>query len=129
MGYVMIKDLKYLTIYSVNSLYLIFWKVNWYFDEINGNKYLTLVPTNGTKEKIKKFKELWIKIRDLIKSITKNLDNYDDKFMKIKFTSDDEIPLNKTIEIPSTAIIVRAIFLKNNKYYPQFFLDKYLHKI
>ena len=49
--------------------------------------------------------------------------------MKIKFTSDDEIPLNKTIEIPSTAIIVRAIFLKNNKYYPQFFLDKYLHKI
>ena len=37
------KDLK---IYSINPLYLIFGKVNSYFEEINGNKYLTLVPTN-----------------------------------------------------------------------------------
>ena len=35
-----------------------------YFAEINGNKYLTLAPTNETKEKIKKYEELWIKIRD-----------------------------------------------------------------
>ena len=34
-------------------------------------KYLTLVPTNESKEKIKKYEELWIKIRDLIKSVTK----------------------------------------------------------
>ena len=45
------KDLK---IYSANPLYLIFDKVNRYFEEINGNKYLTLVPTNESKEKIKK---------------------------------------------------------------------------
>ena len=32
---------------------------------------LTLVPTNESKEKIKKYKELWIKIRGLIRSITK----------------------------------------------------------
>ena len=44
------KDLK---IYSVNPLYLIFNKVNRYFEETNGNKYLTLVPTNESKEKIK----------------------------------------------------------------------------
>ena len=39
--------------------------------KINGNKYLTLVPTNESNEKIKKYEELWIKIRDLIKSVTK----------------------------------------------------------
>ena len=44
------KDLK---IYSVNPLYLIFNRVNRYFEETNGNKYLTLVPTNESKEKIK----------------------------------------------------------------------------
>ena len=49
--------------------------------------------------------------------------------MKIRFTSDDELPLNKTIEIPNITIIVRAIFLKNNKYYPQFVLDECLYKI
>ena len=45
-GYVTIKDSKYVKINSVNPLYLIFNKINGYFEEINGNKYLTLVPTN-----------------------------------------------------------------------------------
>ena len=70
----------------------IFRHMNGYFEEINGNKYLTLVPTNESKEKIKKYEELWIKIRDLIRSITKNLDDYDEKYMKIKFDSDDNLP-------------------------------------
>ena len=60
-GYVTIKDSKYVKINSVNSLYLIFNEVNGYFEEINGNNYLTLVPTNENKEKIKKYEELWIK--------------------------------------------------------------------
>ena len=51
---------------SVDPLYLIFGYVNGYFEEINENKYLTLVPKNKSKEKIKKYEELWIKIRDLI---------------------------------------------------------------
>ena len=54
-GYVTIK--KDLKIYSVNPLYLIFRYVNVYFEEINGNMYLMLVPTNGSKEKIKKYVE------------------------------------------------------------------------
>ena len=47
------KHLKYKKIYSKNLLYLTFNKVNGYFEEINENKYLTLVPTNKGKEKIK----------------------------------------------------------------------------
>ena len=57
-GYVTIKDSKYVKINSVNPLYLIFNKVNEYFEEINGNKYLTLVPTNENTGKIKKYEEL-----------------------------------------------------------------------
>ena len=66
------------------------------------------------KEKIKKYKELRINIRDLIRSITKNSDDYDydEKYIKIKFDSDDELPLNKTIESPTITIVVRATFLK-----------------
>ena len=45
------KDSKYVKIYSVNPLYLIFRNVNGYFEEINKSKYLTLVPTNESKEK------------------------------------------------------------------------------
>ena len=49
-GYVTIKDQKYAKINSVNPLYLILGKVNGYFEEINGNKYLTLVPTNESRK-------------------------------------------------------------------------------
>ena len=49
--------------------------------------------------------------------------------MKIKFNSDDELPLNKTIEIPSMIIVVRAAFHENNKNYTQFFLDECLYKL
>ena len=113
-GYVTIKDSKYVKINSVNPLYLIFGKANGYFEEINKNKYLTLVRTNESKEIIKKYEELWSKIRDLIRSVTKNSDDYNEKCMKIKFNSDDEFSLNKTIEIPIIIIIIRAFFMKVN---------------
>ena len=87
------------------------------------------MPTNESKEKIKKYEELWIQIRDLIQSITKNSDDYDEKYMKIKFDSDDNLPLNKTIEIILVTIVVIAVFHENNKYYPQDFLDECLYKI
>ena len=41
-GYVIIKDSKDVKVYSVNPSYLIFAKMNGYFEEINGNKYLIL---------------------------------------------------------------------------------------
>ena len=51
--YVMVKDLRYIKINSVNALYL---KMNVYFEEINGNKYLTLVTTYESKEIMKDMK-------------------------------------------------------------------------
>ena len=57
------KDSKYIKICSVKPLYLIFRKVNGYFEEINGNKYLTLVPTNqSNKKKIKNIKNGGLKL-------------------------------------------------------------------
>ena len=49
------------------------------FKDINGNKYLTLVPTNESKEKIKKYEELWSKIKDIFTLITKNSGDYEEK--------------------------------------------------
>ena len=117
-----IKDPKYIKVNSVSPLYLIFNKTNGYFEEIIGNEYITLAPTNESKENIKKYKELWINIKYLIRSITKKSDDYDDKYLKIKLCSDDELPLNNTIEIPTMTIVVRAVCHENNKFYPQVFL-------
>ena len=59
-GYETIKVLTYVNIFRVNPLYLIFCKINGFFEEINEIKYLTLVPSNESKEKNEKYKELWI---------------------------------------------------------------------
>ena len=56
-----------------------------------------LVPTNKGEEINGKYKELLGKTRDLIRSITENPDDYDEKYIKIKFNYDDELPLNKII--------------------------------
>ena len=68
-------------------------------------------------------------MRDLSRSITKNSNNYDEQYMMIKLNSDDELALNKKIEIPSMEIVGRDIFLENKNYYPQAFLDKWLCKL
>ena len=58
----------------------------------------------------------------MTKNMIKNLDDYNGRYMKIKFNLDDELYLNKTIEVPSMMIVARAVFHENNKYYPQDFL-------
>ena len=47
----------------------------------------------------------------------------------IKFNSDDKLSVNKTIEIPSMIIVVRAVFYENNRYYLQVFLNESLYKL
>ena len=49
--------------------------------------------------------------------------------MKIKFNSHDELLINKTIEIPSMIILIKAVFHANDKYYPQVFLDECVYKL
>ena len=49
--------------------------------------------------------------------------------MKIKLNANNKLPLNKMIEIPIITIVVRAVFLENNKYYPHVLLDQCLYKI
>ena len=49
--------------------------------------------------------------------------------MNIKFNSDDELPLNNTIEIHSMIIVVRAVIRENKKYYWQVLLDECLYKL
>ena len=47
--------------------------------------------------------------------------------MKIKFDSDDNLPLNKVLNSHALTIIIRNVFERNGKYYPQIFLDECLY--
>ena len=117
-----VKILSYEAIISVNSLYLIIDKINGYIEESNRNKYLAVVPPvewNGT---LKKYEELWGKFRDFNRSMINNFNNYDEKYMKIKFNLDDDLPLKKTLKFRNMIIVVRSVFHKDSKYNPLSFL-------
>ena len=43
--------------------------------------------------------------------------------MKIKFNSDDDLPLNKQLKFFNLTIIFGTIFEEDGNYYPQFCLD------
>ena len=97
---------------SVNPLYLTVNTINEYKEESNGNKYTTLVSTDESKDTLKKYDELWNKIRDLIGSVTNNSNNYDEKHVKIKFNSYVDLPPKKTLELYSMVIVVRTVFMR-----------------
>ena len=56
-----------------------------------------------------------------------NSDNFDEKDMKIKFNSDNDLPLKRTLEFHNIIIAVRSVFHGDNKYYQQIFPDKFLY--
>ena len=49
--------------------------------------------------------------------------------MKIKFDSNDKLPLNKQLKFLSVSIVIRSVFEDDGKYYPQGFLDDFLYKL
>ena len=83
----------------MNPLYLIINKVDGYIEERIGNKYLTVVFNDKNQDTLKKYTELWDKIKELISLVTNTSGDYDRKWMKIKFSSDDNLPLNKILKL------------------------------
>ena len=65
-GYVTFKDVRYATINSINPLYLNIDRINGYIEESNGNKYLTLVPTDESKDTLKSMKNCGVKSEILL---------------------------------------------------------------
>ena len=49
--------------------------------------------------------------------------------MKIKFNSDDDLPLNKSLKFHAMTMIFRSAFEENGKLYPQVFLDDALYEL
>ena len=90
-------------------------------------KYLTLVATDESKNKLEIYEEILSKVKDLIRTVSNNWDDYDEKYMKIKFNLVCDLPLKKT-QILFDMVVVISIFHQGNKYYPQLFLYECLYK-
>ena len=115
---------------SVNPLYLLVGEINCFTEEKEGNKYLNISLTDSSGEVLTKYAKIWSGIKDQIKKINNGkLGKYGKDYMKIKFNSDDDLPLNKQLKFHILAIIVRTNSEKDGKYYPQIFLGDCLYEV
>ena len=124
-GYITIKKIDdYENIYSVNPLYLTITHASGYIEEKGVNKYLVfdsmeLHSTDENKELLKKYNDVFNGIRNKIKKISGDECDYEKDYMKIKFNSDDDLPLNKQLKFHNMAITIRSVFEEDGKLYPQ----------
>ena len=121
-GYITIKkidDCK--NIHSVNPLYLLINHASGYIEEKDANKYLIFDSTDKNQELLKKYNDVFNGIRGKIKEICSNECDYEKDYMRIKFNSDDNLPLNKLLKFHIMTITIRSVFQKDVKLYPQVF--------
>ena len=67
-----------------------------------------LVSTDKNKDTLKKYAELWDKFKDLIRSVTNATGDYAEKYINIKFNSDNNLPLNKILDFQ--ILVARSVY-------------------
>ena len=101
-----------------------------HFEEKNENKYLFLDDVDENKEVSKKYEEVWESIKKDIETTNggKRVE-YRKDFEKIRFESNDDLPMNKPMRLHLLTIIIRYVFSEGGKFYPQLFLDDALYEL
>ena len=81
-------------------------------------------------ELLKKHTGVWDGIKNKIKAINGGKENdYGKDYIKIKFNSDDGLPLNKLLKFHAMTIIIRSVFEEGGQLYRQVLLDDALYKL
>ena len=113
----------FVTIFTVNLLYLIIHSVTGYFKEKNDDKYLIFDSTN-------KYEEIWPGIRSEIKTLNGGKELfYEKNHSKVGINTDNDLPLNKPMKFPTLTIIIRCVFQEEGKrLHPQIYLDECLYE-
>ena len=85
--------------------------------------------TDENKELLNNYNYVFNGIRDKIKEVSSDECDYEKDYMKIKFNSDDDLPLNKQLKFHNMTITIRSVFEEDGKLYPQVFLDDSLSEL
>ena len=93
---------------------------------------MNIADTDRNSEALKKYSEVWNGIKDCIEKNNKDdskLKVYEKEYMRIKFKTEDNVPLNKVLYFINTIIVIRIIYEKDGKCYPQIYLDESLYEV
>ena len=112
----------------MNPLYLNIDHASGFIKENGVNKYLVFDSADENKELLKKYNDVWNGIKNKIKEVDDSECDYEKDYMKIRFNSDDNLPLNKPLKFHLMTITIRS-FEEDGKLYPRLFLDDTLYEL
>ena len=102
---------------SVNSLYLKITDIKGQFKEGKGDN--VWYNTFGDENVLRKIANIWKSIRAKTEANTGGIVQYGKDYMRIKFESNDNLPVDKIVNIGLATIIIRSVFAQNGKFYFQ----------
>ena len=105
---------------SVNPLCLRIININGQFEKGKGDAWYLVISDKDVYRKVADIFEI---IKNKITEKTWDVVEHDKDYMKIKFESNNIFPIDKDVNIYTATIIIRTIFAKDGKYYPQLFLN------
>ena len=86
-----------------------FHKINWYIEDYDGSKYLTLIPVDQKDiDALEEYKEILDKTKIPLKN--KNSDDYGNKYLNIKINFDDYLLSEKKLLQCVTWLYVLELF-------------------
>ena len=135
---------------SVNPLYLMINRVFCFVGEKNAVKYLKI--DKGNKKIEDSILTIWNQVFSGIRYNIKKIDyeckeltecngypeyenfdkcivNYDEDYDKIKFVSNDNLPLGKLIYFPTITVTIRCVLKQGDLFYPQVYLNDALYQL
>ena len=109
---------------NLSTLYLVFNNLHAYIGKSGENRYLIFASTEKNRIMLENYTELWREIKEQIELTSgEKVSKYSKDYMKIKFKTNDDLQLDKIINIPVCVIIVSSTFKEDNKkYHPQILL-------
>ena len=104
-------------------MYLIIHSATGHLKEKNGEKYLIIDLTE-------KYEEVFSGIRSEIKTLNGGKELfYEKNHARLGVNTEDDLPLNKPLKLPTLTIIIRRVFQEGTKLYPQIYLDECLYEL
>ena len=81
------------------------------------------------KKSLERYDDIFNGIMSKIKKTDYDWLEFSKDYMKIRFSSDDNLPLNKLLKLCNMTVTIRYALSKDNKLYPQVFLDDALFSL
>ena len=114
---------------SANPLYLLIDNESGYIEEINGDKCLVFGDTDENRKLFERYDDVFNGIMSKIEKLDDDWLEHAKDYTKIKFNSDDNLPLKKPLKFYQMTITIRCVISEDNKLYPQVFLDGALYSL